>query len=175
MNNQEMKTIYLHTSTVPADRFKEPMTNTKFIFTNDYSKLDDEELDRLAGERFIGHRYENEFGNGYYWDGVKPFHVKHDLSETLPKNHLVWNPTHPDSNQAERYLFSKLKLSFDNIECVTVFQKEGSYTEISKRGEKILSGIQNTDDDQINRTKVIACLQAMDKLNELRKGDTHHE
>jgi len=124
-----------------------------------FTDLSDTEIDKLAAE-MMGMHY-------YVWCGsessgkckVCGFYSTQN-SEHIDKN---WNPTHPDLNQAERYLFPKLR----PLEITCTFGKaEGISIDVWKDGVTFLEDIQCDKDDKINRTKVIACLEALEKINE---------
>lgn len=88
----------------------------------------------------------------------------------------LWNPCGPDSNQCERHLFPKLREDED-VDIGTLLMGPWFCVEIKKRhyiAERILK--RDFDDmlfetetkvhDEINKTKVIACLKAFEKLKE---------
>lgn len=114
---------------------------------SDYHSMTNEELDRAAGEML----------DGIYlgFDG--------------------WHPTSPASNQAERYLFPKLIEK--GLKIRMFFQLDDFSAEIEQLQE-VENGPDYWDEwvtigygrkhnpDQINRTKVIAWLKAMEKLDE---------
>lgn len=111
------------------------------IKTN-YEKMTDQELDKLAAEMcgltLGGSLF---FKHGELYD---------------------WNPTHPDSNQAERYLYEKLLKSG----CYPSMAYNADFTHdnvIWSTKTETLCKIR-VDQKQINRTKVIACLEAWEKL-----------
>jgi len=110
-----------------------------------YSTMPDEELDQLSTERFdIG------VNNGMM--ACSGFQTK-------------WNPTHPNSNQVERYLFPK----------IMEFKNRIREFEVSPLLKRIcididVKGIYLTqwkNDEDINRIKTIFCLIIFDKLNEV--------
>jgi len=87
----------------------------------------------------------------------------------------TWNPTDPDSNQAERYLFPKLrvehgmtvKVTIDDWDLqISIYKLVGG----GQRNEFCYKQVEFKDKHDtsptINRTKVIACLKAMEKINE---------
>ena len=109
----------------------------------DYSKLTNQELDKLAAEMV-----DLNIEYGYVWDGE----IKVGL----------WNPTHPDSNQAFRYLWSKLKET-TGVEFTVSDTKRRWSAEVWLFDELVCS-IRCYDEKLINRVAVMLCLEAKEKL-----------
>ncbi len=120
-----------------------------------YDAVSDEELDGLAAERLLDVTKETD-----------PWLIYQDDGEFIC-NMDEWNPTHPDSNQAERYLLKALKDKecfyeiYDSwMECfeIKIFTRDVEL-------QPVLSAkAMTTDPDKVNRTKTIACLMANDEL-----------
>lgn len=143
----------------------------------DYQSLTNKEIDKLAAE-MMGFKYSEEppvsstiqrgklkagkeFAS-YSW----PINPNGSHAERFLCNSMLakeWNPTHKDSNQAERYLFPKLIERETYINIIYGVDNYGlvMVTKTKQRIESVSDGL-----DQINRTKVIACLEAMEKINE---------
>jgi len=128
-----------------------------------YSELSDAELDRLSAE-MVGeikkYKRVNQLTARHSMYGYDVLEV--DGVKVVEM--LDWHPTDPDSNQTERYLFKNLRELGDGL-----WVRLGYYlnyrTEIFNSGERIVCWECKNDPDQINRIKVIACLEAWDKLN----------
>ena len=97
--------------------------------------------------------------NPKWWEGyevVQSFYYKD------------WNPTEPDSNQCERYLFPKLREKGCWIDITYSSKSFNNFTiKISLPEKWRVKSNQGKDPDQINRTKVICFLEAMEKTNEI--------
>ena len=123
---------------------------------SNYQEMTDAELDKRSG--YIVRNFVVETISGIV--------LYNKDSEDILSDHLTnWNPTHPDSNQAERYLFPKI------IEIIHGFDIEHAIPEDSACFTLVISKndyaqVHDCEDpDKINRTKVIACLEASEKLN----------
>jgi len=127
-----------------------------------FTDLTNEELDKLAAEMMEWYADEA----GVYYDkqtrkGVNFFTPNGDRFEVDR-----WNPTHPDSNQAERYLFPKLK-EYEIYMDVEFLYQQVRATSIERNCPiNFILPVKWEDPDQINRTKVIAALAAWEKINE---------
>lgn len=114
-----------------------------------YNEMSDAELDVLAAQTFDLKQFlygANEVVYGYD----------------------TWRPCHPDSNQAERYLFPKL-LDVYNMKLSHDYHKDSFYILFKKNGCRVLSGQTASEPDQINRTKVVAALEAWHRLEAFSK------
>ena len=70
-----------------------------------YSKLTDQELDKLAAETFGDEIITCEFSKQpFVRFGIYDYNIEHNEDMEVE-----WCPTDPDSNQVERYLFPKLR------------------------------------------------------------------
>ena len=125
----------------------------KMVTKTDYESMTDQELDRLSAERFC--EIEGIF-----------IHYGKEFNELMHKS--KWHPTHPDSNQCERWLFPKLhgsgltiSLYLDDLSKTKI-----CYSVLIEKYKIFSIQIECYEFDKINRTKVIACLMAWDKLNE---------
>lgn len=113
------------------------------------------ELDRLSAEMVI--EIMIKFSNGTFAIKTPP-----------DERHIIWRPTDKDSNQAERYLFPKLEEVIIGLDFVP-YRKTIIITpypdETNSQWKCPWSVMLSCEDfDQINRTKVIAVLEAWDKL-----------
>ena len=121
-----------------------------------YDELENEELDNLAAE-MMGWRLHD---NNIWVEGTQAI-VKFYKDK--------WHPTHPDSNQCERYLFPKLESMCPN-KSITIQENRagGMYSiTIKKLSSPMISvyfDIDSLDPDQINRTKVLAFLKVMEEI-----------
>ncbi len=113
-----------------------------------YQEMTDGDLDKLAATEIMGYLWIHK---GWNRDGE--WHI--DSS---------WNPTHPDSNQAERYLFPKLIEKELNQILVTLNPWDGFMVQIGPMATGPISEQTCGDIEKANRAKVIACLEAWDKL-----------
>ena len=127
-----------------------------------YSKIGTDRLNLLAAEMLGAERCTLVGGeiDGYRF----PDEINEGCYSTYKEG--WWNPTHPDSNQAERYLFPKLG---DNIHIEFHWVNNHHVSiEVKKWCDKfqwMATGIYSESDlNKINRTKVIACLEAWEKL-----------
>jgi len=147
-----------------------------------YQDLTNEELNKLAAEmvgwierlaKDTDYGTGDQYGRHFCW--AEPYDGKYKYSfrfftqcldhETMLENEY-WNPTHPDSNQAERYLFPALA-KVNAISCRSMLG-DFCVTIALIGGDMVGQCCSITEnEDQINRTKVIACLEAMEKLNGL--------
>jgi len=139
-----------------------------------YQALTNDELDKLAAE-MMGPTFFNYISHLSYNDGRAVIEV-----QVCPtKDIFKWNPTDPDNNQVERYLFPKLKedewLNIETGYLGPFFGVEISrhhlIIERSAKGDvsDMLAEVEvnfKDNPNQINRTKLIACLEAWDKLEE---------
>ena len=120
----------------------------------DYNEMTDAELDQLSIEEILKNAYDERGG---------------EVIAQLPNKDGVlrpkrWNPTHPDSNQAERYLFPKLS----EKGLYVVMDYLMAFVGVRKLVFKELTIFQHWQTNTgMNRAKVIACLEAWDKKNEL--------
>jgi hypothetical protein len=131
-----------------------------------YTNLSDPELDRLAAEKFS-----NVFQDGVGQDVVNFDGRMFEVRKGHFKDYPMWQPTHPESNQVERYLFPKLKdlhcfidTHDDWMECYEIKILTWPKMEGEVVHPILLGKAGTTDQDQINRTKLIACLEAWEKL-----------
>ena len=118
----------------------------------DYQKMTDEELDKRAAE-MVDINYLLE--EGHLWER---------LSATGRRLICAnWQPTHKDSNQIQWYLFPKV------AGYITEERDSAGYYQITIDGEdknQDTFQVKKLDcHNKINRTIVIACLEAWDKLN----------
>lgn len=124
-----------------------------------YNEMTNAELDRLSAEKFgIVKKFKAEIiSDSYMWP-----------SDNTPNQvPIFWNPTHPDSNQAERFLFKRL---LEDVVVINTKYTEdqplliwiGTAIDIDDEHEEICC--HTNDPDKINRTKTIACLEAWEKL-----------
>jgi len=118
-----------------------------------YNELSNEELDKLSAENICG----------YEW--IDKLHVKNGDEYIVDGS--MWSPTSPRLNQAERYLFPKL---FNTAIDINIEQRADSFwININSGGDgkwDIEHSCCHEGIPKINRTKVIACLEA----NEILKG-----
>ena len=122
--------------------------------TTNYSTLTNDELDRVSAERFGIDVTTNVVDGPLFIDG--------DVLK------FFWNPTHPDSNQCERYLFPPIEDC--HIGIVTQFRESCFNICMVFDGEDAV--VQTTTElDLINRTKTISCLMALDKLEEVSENN----
>jgi len=138
-----------------------------------YSEMTNEELDK-ATLGILGWRVEPDSRrpNGFYF---------YDKNGNLLTHFDKWNPTHPESNQCESYLFPKLRElcsqvlnDNENISFQThTYLDDDPYYEVSFEKEmednnsSVTTGpIVQVSGEQMNPTKVIACLEFMEKLAE---------
>lgn len=127
-----------------------------------FQDMKDEELDKLAAEMFPEyHLAENVDGALCLWDD----------DDCIVHR---WHPTHPDSNQCERWLFPKLKAKgcrIDTFDSNTFTFQIIIHLNMQELNSNTICKMSDTlDPDQINRTKVIACLEAFSKLNQTTEG-----
>lgn len=120
----------------------------------DYEEMTNIELDTQAVERF----------NIEHWNTGTAL-----MFNSPSQGHNVrWQPTDPDSNQVERYLFKILnekliRIFTDNEERwfeIKFVKMDDYYNNICDVKIHIKS-----PGDMVNRIKVIACLKVWDKLN----------
>jgi len=124
----------------------------------DYSNMSDDELKQYAVETIMGWRSTDMIGEGPSWiSGYYPHIVIH-----MPFDN--WIPTDPDSNQIERYIFPKLIEINEGLDIDVGFDSSGHNITIDSGLGKCLADNFNDNLDQINRTKLIACLTSWDKL-----------
>lgn len=128
----------------------------------DYEDMTNEELDRLSADK-LGISVTTNEENG-------PLFIDGDVLQ------FFWNPTHPNSNQAERYLFPKLR-EVQNIEIQTLLMGPWFCIEIKNRhgiDSRIIAGdhhdmlamLETKDLDKgMEKLKTIACLMAWEKLD----------
>jgi len=110
----------------------------------DYSTMTDQELDKLAAE-MLGIVIDKDG----YW-------ILKGQSRGL------WIPCFPSSNQAERYLFTKLTEAHMTIHCYSL---SSNYHMTEIRGMGFALHQDCSEAGQINRTKVVAFLEVWSKLN----------
>jgi len=140
-----------------------------------YTEMTDSELDKLSVEMLGGKKLSSPAD--YYSTTEFWYRVHHNLKRGdwctfgFNSNSKIWNPTHPNSNQAERYLFPKfiekgirVKIDF------RVIGPSGAYFISLFHEDEDNETLDGPPDmtpfpEQINRTKVIACLEAWEKLN----------
>lgn len=131
----------------------------------DYHSLSDSDLDKMAAE--MTDIFVEEAPNDYREKVSYPYitiscgmpYIRHSFHSDHWKKDR-WNPTHPDNNQAERYLFPKLQSKHKCIFETRTYSPNRYQIEIGSYS------IATTDPDQINRTKVIAALEAWRKIND---------
>lgn len=117
-----------------------------------YESMTDQELDKLAAVNIAG----------FEW--MDRLHVK-DAELNYIVDGSEWHPTHPDSNQCERYLFPRLT----GHSVTTTAHDDGSHSVKVQVDDfnlhyRDLCESSGAERDQLNRTKTIACLQAWEKL-----------
>lgn len=118
--------------------------------------MSDEELNRISAERFCD-SYEKEYSVQWAHFGEKTFAV----NEYDEHSFDLWNPTSPDSNQAERYLFPKVQ---KYVDIRISFDDDGYQIIVYEENGKKLFRNDYAKPDEINRTKVTAALMALDEL-----------
>jgi hypothetical protein len=130
--------------------------------TTNYQDLPNEELDRLAAERFLS----KPLGptSPTYWEpainGGTIISLTHD-----PYDWDDFTPTHPDSNQAERYLFPKVFNEKTGFRIVIDYKDNDDIDlEIFYADGDIFENWY-TCENNLNRCKIIASLEAWEKLN----------
>lgn len=148
--------------------------------TTNLESLSDKELDWLAFSMLEIHPkkteyqlwkgdihqlsfYEEAHKNIWMKDAMKrdPEYYKSCRIEEVLFIPEKWNPTHKDSNQCERWLFPKLK---GKARLDIIFNLDGTCAiEVCGRSGYMF-GFVVKDPDQINRTKTICCLKAMEEI-----------
>ena len=88
-----------------------------------------------------------------------------DIFKILP---YKWHPTDPESNDCELYLFPKILEKSENIDVNLHYWAKEWFVTITMNRSLGHWRVEECakDPDQINRTKVICCLKAMEKINE---------
>ena len=120
----------------------------------DYEAMSDGELDRLSAERFMGWHYTNMQCRS------KPRLMGY-CNETGHSSGFTderpWQPTYPDSNQVERYLFPKLR---EYGACVSCFYGQKTRIKVHYDGEVLFEFFEK----ETNKFLVISCLKFLDVL-----------
>lgn len=148
--------------------------------TMDYSKLDNKELDIISG-KFVRQFCTQTLHELVCYDANKE-------TASISENHIHnWHPTDPDSNQVERYILPKLiemnLYKSDNKIIVQSFDDDAWCVDVSLYKETYCGDddpfrlpdairgscfVQKSED--INRAKVIACLNVLQQLKEESKN-----
>lgn len=124
--------------------------------TTNYKDKTNEELDRFLFERFIPE--DLKFTAPDFeppWGAIK-----------RGENHFsIWNPTHKDSAQLQNYVFPKILNKGLFVMVLYSDDNENRGVSIYKKGNRqAIAGRLFENDDQINRTVAICCLEAWDKV-----------
>lgn len=132
-----------------------------------YSEMTNAELDRLSAE-IVLNRYSAE-GTYIDEDGVI-YTTSSDAVSSLKK----WEPTDTENTQAEQRLFPWFDVGINVFtqhlgakEWNVFIQKEAISTDESFIDAVDLADVSTKDKNKINTIKVIACLEAWDKLKEV--------
>ena len=122
-----------------------------------YSEMSNTELDNLAAEMILKWTRGGANAKGVFWWRTETGNPKLPIDGIMLSND--WKPTHPDSNQADVYLFPKFYgLIWRVHECKS---SQGFRVTIKNHSKGILVDV---IDKSLNRCRVIACLEAWDKI-----------
>lgn len=153
-----------------------------------YNDLPNAEIDKLLAERIeypyyskwcivkddlVFQDFNDEESAKMFMARMKKVKNKFYVDTIIELRKFYWgfSPTHPDSNQIERFIFPKLRKLLNPIAIKVIYLTEDQIEVIIQ--EKYLNHnwrvYKATDkgDKFFNRTKAIACLEAMDKLKEV--------
>lgn len=139
-----------------------------------FADLPESELNRLGAIDIMGKHYYSEKSSGSIICKCGAYPEQYSHTET-PHIKANWNPCSPDSNQVERYIFPRL---IEKKLYITIHHERPSFfnmriwddlkASFERDYSHLISQQSTSDPDQINRTKLIAALEA----NEIINGET---